>query len=331
LTHPLTGTGITSEVWATVDGGGKYPLTPGGTTGLVTWTANTGVPLVGGGPHDVGISWSWEQISGTWQGDNCTNKKNNPCQDSGTFGVVQRGFVADPDRSGVVQTLQVSQGATTSGANSFQYGTVSLGITLGVSGSLQVQSLATDPVVNLRVVGSQNQSIDCDPNISNLRGEIAAGCAPEYKLNPTLTCPSYGALWGTPQPWPCAKTQTGGSVGQVSQGLEDRILGGSNTCTAPNNWPNYPSGDRRIVPLMITPFGSFSGSGNDVVPIIDFGTFYVTSWGGPGGDPCPGAAAVPKGYIQGHFIKYAQPNPNAVGETVCDPTALTPCVAVMTR
>ena len=35
------------------------------------------------------------------------------------------------------------------------------------------------------------------------------------------------------------KTQTGGAVGQVEHGMKDRILGGSNSCTAPINWPNY--------------------------------------------------------------------------------------------
>src|SRR5439155_16541250 len=48
-----------------------------------------------------------------------------------------------------------------------------------------------------------------------------------------------------------------------------RILGGSNSCTAPINWPNYTQDDRRIVPLIITPFGSFSGSGNDIVPVVE--------------------------------------------------------------
>ena len=50
--------------------------------------------------------------------------------------------------------------------------------------------------------------------------------------------------------------QTGGAVGQVEQGLKDSILGGSNSCTAPINWPNYDSDDPRIVPLIITPFGT---------------------------------------------------------------------------
>lgn len=325
----LTGSGITTEVWATVDGGGKYPLTPGGSSGLVTWTANGGVPLIGPGPHDVGLEWSWKQTTGTWEGNDCT--KPNRCKAEGSLGKVQRGFVATDDRSGPVQMLQISQGASSSGANSFGYGTVSLGVTLGVTGTLKVQSLATDPVVKLRVTGSQSQTLDCDPALNNIKEEIEFGCGPSYKINPSLVCPSYNALWGTAQPWPCVKVQTGGAVSQPSDGLEARILGGAKTCTAPNNWPNYPTGDPRVVPLIITPFGSFTGTGNTTVPVIDFAAFYITSWGGPGGDPCPGAIALPKGYIAGHFVKYAEPNPNAQADAICDPTAITPCVAVMTR
>jgi hypothetical protein len=321
-------------VWATVDGAGKYLLAPGTATGtLTTWTLGSGLPVAGAGPHDVGLEWSWEQTSGTWKGLNCKKGGGNPCQAEGDFGNVQRAFVASAERSGSLQRLQVSSGATSSGANSFAYGSpaANLGVTIAVTGSLAVQSLVSDPVIKLRVVGSQNQSIDCDPAKPNLRSEIAGGCEPFYRVNPSLSCPAYNDLWSQPQPWPCAKTQTGGSVGQVSQGLQDRILGGSSACTAPNNWPTYSPDDPRIVPLIITPFGSFSGTGNDIVPVIDFATFYVVAWGGPGGDPCPGSVPVANGFIAGHFIKYIPPNPTATGSTVCDRNAITPCVAVLTK
>jgi hypothetical protein len=328
--HPLTGTGVTTEVWAAVDGAGKYPLAPGGGTGLVTWSAATGLPIAAGGPHAISLHWSFRQTTGTWKGLSCNDKNNNPCVAGGSLGVVQRSFVASAERSGPIQRLQIFEPAvSTSGANSFEQGTTqSLGVSLAVEGSLKVQSEATDPVVELRVVGSQNQSIDCDPDIPNLRDEIAQGCAPAYKINPALGCPAYNVLWSLPQPWECVKTQTGGAVGQVEHGLKDRILGGANTCTAPINWPTYSVGDPRIVPLIITPFGSFGGTGNDIVPVIDFAAFYVVGWHG---DPCPGAHPVPKGFIAGHFVKYATPNPLGAGENVCDPDSLTPCVAVLTR
>jgi hypothetical protein len=328
-THPLTGTDVTAEVWATVDGTGTYPLTPGGTSGLVTWTAGSGLPLAGSGPHTVELDWAWKQTSGTWNGETCTTRNNNPCEADGSFGVVQRAFVAG-GRSGPLRRVQVFESAvTSSGSNSFQTGTTpTLGLSIAVTGSLKVQSEATDPVVELRVTGSQNQSVDCDPAVANLADEIEQGCGPAYKINPALSCPDYNQLWSMPEPWPCVKTQTGGAVGQVERGMKERILGGANTCTAPINWPNYDLDDPRIVPLIITPFGSFGGSGNDIVPVIDFAAFYVVGWNS---DPCPGAHPVPKGYIAGHFVKYAEPNPHGAGDAVCNPDALTPCVPVLTR
>ena len=332
--HTASGAGITTNVWASVDGGGKYPLTKGvGTTGLITWTALCGLPLGGPGGHQVSLSWDWEQTTGTWHGNTCTDKGGNKCKDNGTFGYVQRGFIASLDGSGPVHLVKVGEsGISSSGANSFQIGSShDLTVTISTTGNLSVQAQATDPIVFLRVVGSRNQSIDCDPDIPNLRGEIAGGCDKTYEINPTFTCPDYNALWGTAQPWQCVKTQTGGAVGQVEQGMKDRILGGSSSCTAPINWPNYTADDKRIVPLIITPFGSFSGSGNDIMPVIDFGAFYVMGWNG---DPCPGAVSVPKGYIAGHFIKYIPRNPKGTGDGACylnDPTQLTPCAAVLTR
>jgi len=332
--YPLTGAGVTARVWATVNGIDTQ-LAPGGTSGLVTWTALGGLAFTGGGPHDVVLNWDWKKTSGTWVDpsgrlQSCTTSNGNKCKDNGTLGRVQRAFVASLARSGPLTRVQVFEsGITTSGSNSFQTGTThTLGVSIAVKGGLKVQSLATDPVVELRVVGSQNQSIDCDPDISNLRDELAQGCGPAYKINTSLTCPDYNDLWGTDEPWECAKTQTGGAVGQVDQGMEDRILGGGNTCTAPINWPDYELDDPRIVPLLITPFGSFSGSGNDIVPVIDFAAFYVVGWNS---DPCPGAYPVPNGYIAGHFIKYAAPNPHGAGNDVCNPDVLAPCVPVLTR
>jgi hypothetical protein len=331
---PISGAGITSRVWATVDGGGKYQLTRGpGSSGLITWTLLSGIPISGPGGHPIGLGWDWEQTSGTWNGNVCTTKNSNPCKANGTLPDVQRAYEASLDGSGPVRLVSVFQpGGISSGANSFPTGTTqSLGVTISTTGGLLVQSQAADPVIFLRVVGSRNQSIDCDPNIPNLAGELAQGCGPSYMINPTFTCPDYSQLWNTAEPWNCVKTQTGGAVGQVDRGMKDRILGGSSSCTAPINWPNLNVDDTRIVPLIVTPFGSFSGSGNAVIPVIDFGAFYVVGWNS---DPCPGAVSVPKGYIAGHFIKYIPRNPQGSGDAACfltDPTQLTPCAAVLTR
>lgn len=340
--HPLAGAGITAHVWAAVDGGGQYQLTQGGGGGLVTWTATGGIPVSGPGPHPVTLGWSWEQTRGTWNGIRCRRRGGNRCTDSGTFGTtaapIQRAFEADVDSSGPLQLVQVFEsGISTSGANSFQRRTThKLGVTVATAGNLSL-ALPNDPATKLRVSvsrggGSQTQSIDCDPNQPNLRDEIANGCAPLYAINPGTSCPAYSQLWGTSQPWNCVKTQTGQDTGQVAQGLKDRILGGSNSCTAPNKWAQgFEQTDPRIVPLIITPFGTFGGNGNAIVPVIDFGAFYIVGWNG---DPCSGDVSVPKGYIAGHFIKYIPQSAQGSGNNPCnlaDPNQITPCVPVLAR
>jgi hypothetical protein len=329
--HPLSGSGASAKVWASVDGTGTYQLTKGSGTGLVTWTLMSGLPITGGGPHPVTLAWSWSQTSGTWHGFTCKSTGGNKCTDSGTFpGTLQRAFEATPDRSGSLQRVQILKSGAP-GANSFQQGTSpDLGVSIATTGSLAV-SAATDPIVYLRVTGSQNQSIDCDKDQPNLRQEIANGCAGLFAINPGTSCPAYNDLWNTPEPWDCVKTQTGGAVGQASKGMTDRI--GSSCAAAPINWPVLNEGDPRIIPLIVTPFGSFTGSGNDVIPVIDFAAFYVMGWEA---DPCLGAGAVkvPKGYIAGRFIKYIPPSSQGAGDVTCyltDPSQITPCVPVMTR
>ena len=340
--HPLTGAGITAQVWAAVDGGGQYPLTRGrGGSGVVTWTAAGGIPVSGPGPHPITLGWSWQQTTGTWNGIRCRRRGGNRCTANGTFGTttapIQRAFEAGVDNSGPIELAQVFESGTSiSGADSFQRGTTHrLGVTVATKGNLSL-ALPTDAATKLRVSvsrggGSPSQSISCDPNRPGLRDEIANGCTPLYAINPGTSCPGYSQLWDSPQPWNCVKTVTGGDGSQVAQGLKDRVLGGSNSCTAPNAWPNFAQTDPRIVPLIITPFGTFSGSGNAIVPVIDFGAFYVVGWNG---DPCSGDVSVPKGYIAGHFIKYIPQSAQGSGNNPCnlgDLNQITPCVPVLTR
>jgi hypothetical protein len=201
-----------------------------------------------------------------------------------------------------------------------------LGVSLATTGSLAVQAAASAPVIYLRVIGSQTGSINCDPALPNIRDEITSGCAPLYSINPGTSCPARNALWGTPQPWNCVLTQSGGATGQVKQGMATRV-GGS--CPV---WPYTGNQqDPRVIPLIVTPFGTFTGSGNDIVPVIDFATFYVMGFEG---DKCANSVPVPKGFIAGHFIKYIPPTPQGVGDTTCfltDPSQIEPCVPVLTR
>lgn len=334
--HPLSGNGASAQVLAAVDGSGNIPLTQGSGSGTVTWTLNQGLPFDSTGPHTVALSWTWKQTAGTWKTKTCTTKNSNPCVDSGALGTVQRAFVSDPTRSGPVQRLEIGQPAvgSTAGANSFQQGsTPNLNITLATIGSYEVQAAdANAPLITLRVAGgSLTQSIDCDPAVSTLRDEIKLGCGPGYIADDDAKpCPDYNSLWNTPQPWYCVKVQTGGAVGQVDQGLNDRIQLGRRSCTDDNAWPNYPTTDRRIVPLFLTPFGSFSGNGNTTVPVTGFGAFYITGYSG---DPCPNATPnVGSGFMVGHFIKYVDQDPGSVpSQKFCDISSLTPCIPVLVK
>jgi hypothetical protein len=152
-------------------------------------------------------------------------------------------------------------------------------------------------------------------------------------------------------------TQTGGSVGQVDDGMLCRTQGhcySPATCGPNNNnhWvdsngdgkitipQDISPSDPRLTSVFVTPFGAFSGNGTQVVPITNFATFYITGWsrnGGGQGDPCtaaPGPDPVPAktgGWIVGHFIKYVDSiGGGSTGDT-CDFSSFGSCVAVLTK
>jgi hypothetical protein len=95
--------------------------------------------------------------------------------------------------------------------------------------------------------------------------------------------------------------------------------------------------------VFVTPFGAFSGNGTQVVPITNFGTFYVTGWsknGGGQGDPCPGGGGLPGpdpvpsktgGWIVGHFIKYVDTIGGGGSGDPCDFTSFGSCVVTLTK
>jgi hypothetical protein len=299
------------------------------------WTTNgsNGYPTIpaDGIAHSIDLNWKTSTSSAQ------------------TLTGVQRSFSASTATSGPVEYISISESGP--GANSLTLGSHDLSVTIGVKSSLQrnTQNVG-DPPVFLKIVGgSQNQAIDCDTaGGTNLASELATGCTPLYELNTGTACPAYNSFGaGLAQPWNCVRTQTGGANGQVSQGMRDRVNGGSNSCVSPINWADVngdgkvtvpediPEGDPRIVPVFVTPFGSFSGSGNNVVPITNFATLYVTGWSAPGGgqgDPCPGADTIPGGgYIVGHFIKYVDSINSGGSGTLCDFGAFGTCVAVLTE
>jgi hypothetical protein len=333
--------------------GGKVEAVVAGATRALTYVAATGrwestgnnFFSIDPGVGPVPVALTWEETTGSVNGQTCSNGGNNACQ--GSFGTVQRSFSANEPRSGPIKLAQVWESGSF-WANSFETGsTHNLVVKIGIVPSLKNASDVNDPIVTLRVVGgSQNQSLDCDPNWANLADELANGCRPQYSTNEGTACPATAsALWATPEPWECVAIQTGGATNQVPKGLNLRILGHEkpSTCTAPNNWsmfPNIPPGDPRVLNVFMVPFGSFGGSGNAVVPVTKLGTFYVTGWTAQGGgfaNPCQGNGDDPvpnndAGNIVGHFIKYVFGlNEGGGSGEACNLNAFGSCIAVLTE
>jgi len=324
-------------------GNQTVPLTYDAAT--ANWTSPASISVAPqAGPIDIALSWG---VANNADGTAC--KPNNECR--GDFPVQQRTFGANPDRSGPVALAQVSEGGT-NWVNSLQRCSAVLAtcthdlvVKIGIKGGLALSDL-DDPPVRLRVIGgSQNQSLDCDPNVSNLRDELAGGCSPAYTpYTGDTPCPlAVNDLWAIANPpnaWECVAVQTGNATNQVAAGLNTRILGEPSPDTCPparqNHWPNYVAGDPRIVFVLVTPFGAFSGSGSTTVPVMRFAAFYITGWTGQGGgfaNPCLGNGdEVPTNpaEIVGRFINYVDlPSDGGESEELCDFTALDPCVAVM--
>ena len=300
------------------------------------WTGPPGVSIAGlSGSNPIDLLWQ----------TGCDTDRTRPCNTTKNplagGSAAQRVFAGAESLtvSGPIKLLRVSENGVP-GANTFQQGTShDLVVTLGLKPSLENATSSADPIVSLKVAGggSQNQALDCDPDQPNLRDELENGCGPSYKVNDgSAACPTgANALWSLPAPWPCVAISTGASVGQVTQGVNLRVLGDASgaTCTAPNNWADFPDfdrGDPRIVQVFLTPFGAFAGSGGTTVPVTGFATFYITGWHNGG---CQGAGDDPagQGEIVGHFIKYIDTLGDGGGDEVCDFTAFGSCVAVITR
>jgi Flp pilus assembly protein TadG len=314
-------------------------------------TSSINVPA-GAGPLDVKLAWEQTDNSVSGYGT-CDKTSKNPCKD--TFAdVLQRTFSASESASGPIKLLQLGDLSSTSGVNDVQRCssahpscTTSFVVRIGIGGTLALSKPDDAPTV-LRVGasgGSQNQTIDCDPNLSNLEDEIALGCSPEYRRNTGQVC-TGNEPGGTP-PLYCVAVEPGKKTNAVSAGMNRRILGSAkpSVCTNPNHWPNFDSGDPRIVPVMVVPYGSFQDSGagtGSEVPVQDFAYFYVTGWTGQGNgfdNPCQGNGDDPvpgndSAYIVGHFIKHVETLNGKGGDATCDLTdvnSLSGCAAVMTR
>jgi len=314
--------------------------------GYFTTTATVPLMPSDGLGHAIDLNW------GTGSGGSAPN---------GTFSSTQRSFSADGDTSGPVRYVRVDNELGGFG-NSVAFGTHTFSVTIGVTPSLQAnESSPTGAPVALKVTskGSNGQALDCDPSKPNLRDELATGCTPQYKLNTGTAC-NAASFYVFPQsaPWDCTVTQTGGSVGQVDDGMHCRTQGECFTgsaCVNPNHWKDsngdgkitIPAdialSDPRLMSVFVTPFGAFSGNGTQVVPIVNFASFYVTGWsrnGGGQGDPCPGGGGLPGpdpvptktgGWIVGHFIKYVDTIGGGGTGDPCDFNSFGSCVVALTK
>lgn len=348
-----------------VVGNKKYPMSmleEGGcepeTSSSLWETAGSPIPV----PADAGpveIELEWAETKGEQGGNECKEGGGNKCK--GSFGVVQSSFGGSNERSGPIRLARVTDNpelpltihpfercSEVRTECTYSPVFVEIGVDLNL---LEAAQDVDEPPVTLRASSedaetnaSQTQALDCDPDTPNFKLQIANGCAPEYTVNTGTACPARNDLWNTdPEPWECVAVATGSKTGQVYKGMNLRVHGDEtpSECVNPNNWGDFPPGDPRILPVFITPFGSFGGSGADeTVPVTNFAIFYVTGWASEGGgktsqEDCPGDDPAGKGEIVGHFIQYVQAfNDGSAGEESCDfdsSTSLTPCVAVLTQ
>ncbi|MGH8571350.1 MAG: hypothetical protein ACREX8_02080 [Gammaproteobacteria bacterium] len=331
------------NVGAVVDFGGTVPPTSRVLAKKTGANDNTAVYLTPpataggqwtGGTISINATPSTSSIELLWQTDCNADRTKNCNENKVSLGTVQRTFVGNEslDVSGPIKLLKLSEAAVP-GANSFERCatcTHDLVVTLGLKPTLKNAQGVGDPIISLKLAGggSLNQGLDCDT--PNIREELANGCAPPYTVNTGQACPN-----SNPEPWNCVWTDQGASVGQIRQGVSERILRPDpDVCSAPNNWasfPDLPDGDPRIVSVFLTPFGAFTSSGRASVPITGFATFYVTGWDngacqGQGDDPAG------NGEIVGHYIKYIDTlNNGGGGEEFCDYDSFGSCAAVFTR
>jgi hypothetical protein len=301
--------------------GGVWSTAPGAFT-----------PPAFGGPYNVSVKWEVKVAGLNVNGTVCTSTGSNPCK--GTFANVQRFFSGSLDQSGSVRTITVTEpGSTATGSPySLAPGDHELNVAVGTYffQAVDADSAGTDETVVLRAAGSgsNNYAIDC--GWSNLRERIEKGCQFAYQRNPRVPgCSPPAAV----TPADCVNTEPGGAIGQLTQGMNNRF-----GCPT-NRWGTFPIDptDSRIVPMMLTDFGSAIASGRHLVAVRRFSAFYVTGWDGAtcsANEPYPfsGSSA---GNVWGHFIHNVSTINNGGGDpsALCnfDPLSLDACIAVMTR
>lgn len=339
-------------------------LTFNTTTGL--WQTS-GTPFgTGGDVGPLGIQLRWKGNDVCKSGGGCDLEGGNP---------VHRAFGAVDNRSGPVRLIQTFDAGGAQLSSAAAGTSPNLIVRIALLPNLQTAAGVSDPPVALRVFGNQNQALNCDLDYTNLSDEFAYGCGQKLPDSPfseaytqndgSLNCRSTNrtTLWNmqtnnqSDPAWKCVALKTGHSPNEIAQGLNQRIFGNDKPLVCPpafddpaspgqlghNNWSMYdtglPEGDPRIVQVVLSPFGAFSGSGNDeTIPVTGFATFYITGYTGQGSgfnNPCEGNGDDPvpggdSGLVVGHFINYIDKVNSGASDLPCDGVSLTPCVAVLT-
>jgi hypothetical protein len=265
------------------------------------------------------------------------------------------------------------------------------------SGASQMGSVECDPAIPQGSILTDGVVNGCSPFYAGHRFDDDPLCP---DTNQFFTMPKDHPFDDWP-PIDCVKTRPTGSMNQLIDGLNLRIFGVRNNPTCDDELPDndgYVRGrnywhrennefdafnfawdgdtssdsddlpnrikpeDPRLVTLFFTPYDSFSGSGQEVFPIVALGSFYITGYGrlnGSGGlqggepvDPCAEGSDSPvypyagndpppdlntlKGpaggtVVWGHFLKFVVQSGATNGGTgnPCDGRSFSPCVPVL--
>jgi hypothetical protein len=224
---------------------------------------------------------------------------------------VQRAFMGNLDRSGPVKFLHLynvscADGSTVAGAGltgqaaSVQGGQRCFRLDMGLQGALARDQDEYPIQLNIGAT-SQSSVVDCDPNISNLKDEIAQGCQwPNYAKHDFATTPYCPAVSGAnqffsvpqPAPWQnwganngagpftCVLTQASATPNQVVQGLNDRFFGVTNNPSCPADNAEFVKGRNYWHDYNNEYVADPDGSGSEG-PQADYWTFATARVGRP--------------------------------------------------
>lgn len=182
------------------------------------------------------------------------------------------------------------------------------------TGSSQMGSLDCDPGIAQGQILTEGVQFGCSPWYASNKFDTNPLCPGQNEI---FDDPNPGPPFDDWPPLDCVKTRPTGSMNQLLTGLNLRLFGVANNPSCPteddptkfysgrNYWHNANNqndgwtfyddkgtattaddfrnrinpDDPRLVNLFFTPYDSFTGSGQEVFPIVGFGAFYITGYG----------------------------------------------------